>query len=50
MADRITIQDNKLHVPNEVVIPYIEGDGIGADITRAMKIVIDSAIQRLGNE
>ncbi|MEK6557383.1 MAG: isocitrate dehydrogenase (NADP(+)) [Candidatus Margulisiibacteriota bacterium] len=48
MADRITIQDNKLHVPNEVVIPYIEGDGIGADITRAMKIVIDSAIQRLG--
>lgn len=48
MADKITIQDNKLHIPNEVIIPFIEGDGIGADITRAMKIVMDAATSRIG--
>jgi isocitrate dehydrogenase len=33
---KITVNaDGSLHVPNDPVIPFIEGDGIGADITRA---------------
>lgn len=34
----------KLEVPNRVIIPYIEGDGIGVDITPAMKQVVDAAV------
>ncbi|WP_027961649.1 NADP-dependent isocitrate dehydrogenase [Halomonas halodenitrificans] len=38
--------DNSLNVPNEPIIPFIEGDGIGADVTPAMKIAIDAAVQK----
>ncbi|MDT0500284.1 MULTISPECIES: NADP-dependent isocitrate dehydrogenase [unclassified Halomonas] len=38
--------DNSLNVPNEPIIPYIEGDGIGADVTPAMMIAIDAAVQK----
>ena len=43
--------DNKgnLNVPNNPVIPYIEGDGIGADITPAMIKVVDSAVKKAYN-
>ncbi|MGF6147147.1 Isocitrate dehydrogenase [NADP] [Kingella potus] len=33
-------------VPNNPVIPFIEGDGIGADITPVMKDVIDAAVEK----
>ncbi len=45
-GEEITIKDNKLHVPNHPIIPFIEGDGIGSDITPAMIKVVDSAVQK----
>lgn len=45
-GEEITIKDNKLHVPNYPIIPFIEGDGIGSDITPAMIKVVDSAVQK----
>jgi len=38
--------DGRLDVPDQPTIPYIEGDGIGPDITRAMRRVVDAAIER----
>ena len=37
--------DYSLQVPNNPVIPYIEGDGIGVDITPVMKKVVDAAVE-----
>nr|UOP04882.1 hypothetical protein LVJ77_00450 [Conchiformibius kuhniae] len=33
-------------IPNNPIIPFIEGDGIGADITPVMKDVIDAAVAK----
>lgn len=41
---KITIHQGKLTVPNNPIIPFIEGDGIGADITPVMKKVVDHAV------
>ncbi|TDR56213.1 isocitrate dehydrogenase (NADP) [Halomonas ventosae] len=41
--------DNTLNVPNNPIIPYIEGDGIGVDVTPAMMIAIDAAVQKAYN-
>jgi len=38
-------KDGNLNVPNHPVIPFIEGDGIGVDVTPAMKIVVDAAVE-----
>jgi len=38
--------DNSLSVPDKPVVPYIEGDGIGVDVTPAMKTVVDAAVSR----
>lgn len=38
--------DGSLSVPNQPIIPYIAGDGIGRDITRAMLKVIDAAVAK----
>ena len=40
----ITIEDGKLLVPDHPTIPYIEGDGIGPDIWRAARRVLDHAV------
>lgn len=48
VATKITVKNGQLVIPNEVIIPFIEGDGIGADITKAMKIVIDAAVEKIG--
>ena len=46
-GDKITVNaDLSLNVPNHPVIPYIEGDGIGADITPVMINVVNSAIEK----
>lgn len=39
-------EDFSLNVPDQPVIPYIEGDGIGVDITPVMKKVIDTAVEK----
>ena len=38
--------DLSLNVPDQPIIPYIEGDGIGVDITPVMKTVIDAAVDK----
>ena len=44
---KITLNDDgSLNVPNDPIIPYIEGDGIGIDITPAMLNVVDSAVAK----
>ena len=43
---RITIRDGKLIVPANPIIPFIEGDGTGADIWRASVRVMDAAVQK----
>lgn len=44
---KITVNpDLTLLVPNNPIVPYIEGDGIGVDITPVMKRVVDEAVQK----
>jgi len=43
---RITIQDGHLNVPDNPVIPFIEGDGTGRDIWRASQRVFDAALEK----
>ncbi len=45
-GQKITVKsDNSLQVPNEPIIPFIEGDGTGVDITPVMMKVVDAAVQ-----
>jgi isocitrate dehydrogenase len=47
-GDKIRVNaDCSLTVPDNPVIPFIEGDGIGLDITPVMKTVVDSAVRRV---
>ena len=46
-GDRITVaEDGTLNVPDHPIIPYIEGDGIGIDITPVMRKVVDAAVEK----
>src|SRR4051812_13499009 len=45
-GERITVQDGKLNVPRNPIIPFIEGDGTGRDIWRSSKAVFDAAVQK----
>ncbi|PQJ66459.1 NADP-dependent isocitrate dehydrogenase [Photobacterium angustum] len=46
-GQKITLDsDGKLVVPNNPVIPYIEGDGIGVDVSPAMIKVVDAAVKK----
>ncbi|UCC79402.1 MAG: isocitrate dehydrogenase (NADP(+)) [Candidatus Zixiibacteriota bacterium] len=42
----ITIENNKLKVPSNPIIPVIEGDGIGPDIMKATRRVVDAAVEK----
>ncbi|GBR75635.1 isocitrate dehydrogenases [Candidatus Termititenax persephonae] len=44
MGNKITIQNDQLNVPNQPIIPVIMGDGIGPDVMRAMRLVLDAAV------
>ncbi len=46
---KITIQNGKLVVPDNPVIPFIEGDGTGPDIWRASQRVFDAAVKKAYN-
>jgi isocitrate dehydrogenase len=39
-------KDGRLHVPDQPIIPYIEGDGVGADIWKASVRVFDAAAKK----
>jgi isocitrate dehydrogenase len=43
---KISIQDGKLQVPDNPIIPFVEGDGTGRDIWRASVRVFDAAVQK----
>ncbi|SDZ54405.1 isocitrate dehydrogenase [Evansella caseinilytica] len=45
-GEKITVTDGVLNVPNEPIIPFIEGDGIGPDIWKAASRVIDAAVEK----
>ncbi|MEZ4947526.1 MAG: NADP-dependent isocitrate dehydrogenase [Cyclobacteriaceae bacterium] len=46
MSAKITISNGKLNVPDNPIIPFIEGDGTGVDIWPAAKHVLDSAVEK----
>ncbi|PLW66862.1 NADP-dependent isocitrate dehydrogenase [Pseudohalioglobus lutimaris] len=49
-GEKITVnEDNSLNVPDNPVIPYIEGDGIGVDISPVMIDVVDAAVNKAYN-
>ena len=45
-GSRIKAIDQKLQVPDDPIIPFIEGDGIGPDIWKASKRVFDAAVHK----
>ncbi|MCR9184842.1 MAG: NADP-dependent isocitrate dehydrogenase [Halieaceae bacterium] len=46
-GEKITVNDDfSLNVPNDPIIPYIEGDGIGVDISPVMINVVDAAVEK----
>jgi isocitrate dehydrogenase len=46
-GQKITVNaDNSLNVPDTPIIPFIEGDGTGVDITPAMRRVVDAAVAK----
>ena len=44
--NKIVFDNNKLVVPNNPTIPFIEGDGIGSDIWNASQTVFDHAVNK----
>jgi isocitrate dehydrogenase len=46
-GQRITHEGDALNVPGRPIIPYIVGDGIGIDVTPAMRMVIDAAVDKV---
>jgi isocitrate dehydrogenase len=42
---QVTMEDGTLQIPDTPIIPYIEGDGVGADIWAAARPVFDAAVQ-----
>jgi isocitrate dehydrogenase len=45
-GEKVTVKNGKLHVPDNPIIGYVEGDGIGPDITRACLRVWDAAVEQ----
>ena len=48
-GEAISIKDNVLVVPNKPIVTYIEGDGIGVDITPVMLDVVDAVVKKAYN-
>lgn len=46
---KIEFKDKKLQVPNDPIIPFIEGDGTGPDIWAASQLVFDAAVKKAYN-
>ena len=45
-GEEITWQENLLTIPDRPIVPFIEGDGIGPDIWRATRQVLDAAVDK----
>src|SRR5690554_2300035 len=46
---KITVENGVLNVPNDPIIPFIEGDGIGPDIWKAASRVLEAAVEKAYN-
>ncbi len=49
-GEKIRYEDGKLIVPDNPIIPYFEGDGIGKDVVPAAIMVLDAAAEKIGKE
>jgi len=49
-GEKIEYKDGKLIVPDNPIIPFIEGDGIGVDVTPAAIKVLNAAAEKIGKE
>ncbi|MEM6396660.1 MAG: NADP-dependent isocitrate dehydrogenase [Bacteroidota bacterium] len=45
-GSKITVSNGKLNVPNDPILPFIEGDGIGPDIWAAASRVLEAAVEK----
>ena len=45
-GEKVSVKNGKLHVPDHPIIGYVEGDGIGSDITAASLRVWDAAVEK----
>lgn len=45
-GEKISVSDGRLHVPDNPILGYVEGDGIGPDITRAAMRIWDAAVEK----
>ncbi|MDG2302717.1 MAG: isocitrate/isopropylmalate family dehydrogenase, partial [Gammaproteobacteria bacterium] len=45
-GSKISIENNVLNVPDNPIVPFIEGDGIGVDVWPAASRVLDAAVQK----
>jgi isocitrate dehydrogenase len=45
-GEKITVKNRELEVPDQVILPFIEGDGTGPDIWRASQRVFDAAVEK----
>jgi len=48
-GEKITFDNGTIQVPNNPIITYIEGDGIGSDVSPVMKKVIDHIVAKTYN-
>ena len=48
-GEKITVTNGVLNVPNNPIIPFIEGDGTGPDIWAAASRVLDAAVEKAYN-
>ncbi len=47
--NQITVDNNKLSVPDNPTIPFIEGDGIGKEISASVRQIVDKAVEKVYN-
>ena len=45
MMSKVYIKDGQLCVPDRVTVPYIEGDGVGAEITPVCQRIVNAAVE-----
>jgi isocitrate dehydrogenase len=45
-GEKISIEGDELSIPNQPIIPFVEGDGIGPDIWAATRRVLDAAVEK----
>jgi isocitrate dehydrogenase len=47
-GSQIKVENQQLVIPDDPIIPFIEGDGIGRDISTATRRIVDAAVEKVG--